>query len=54
MAAAGTPTPHDPVTRVRLQGVGHVRVHQHRPVTGRVKTISVKREGRGVLRHPRL
>ncbi|MFI0780779.1 RNA-guided endonuclease InsQ/TnpB family protein [Streptomyces sp. NPDC021212] len=39
-------TPHDPVTRVRLQGVGHVRVHQHRPVTGRVKTVSVKREGR--------
>lgn len=39
-------TPHDPVTRVRLQGVGHVRVHQHRPVKGRVKTVSVKREGR--------
>ncbi|MFF0106643.1 RNA-guided endonuclease InsQ/TnpB family protein [Streptomyces hirsutus] len=39
-------TPHDPHTRVRLQGVGHVRVHQHRPVRGRVKTISVKREGR--------
>ncbi|MDG4535945.1 transposase [Streptomyces sp. AV19] len=39
-------TPHDPVTRVRFQGVGHVRVHQHRPVRGRVKTISVKREGR--------
>ncbi|MFF1570082.1 RNA-guided endonuclease InsQ/TnpB family protein [Streptomyces sp. NPDC058293] len=39
-------TPHDPVTRVRLQGVGHVKVHQHRPVAGRVKTISVKREGR--------
>ncbi|MGY1498048.1 RNA-guided endonuclease InsQ/TnpB family protein [Streptomyces sp. QTS52] len=38
-------TPHDPVTRVRLQGVGHIRVHQHRPVRGRVKTISVKREG---------
>ncbi|WNZ06325.1 transposase [Streptomyces sp. 11x1] len=38
-------TPHDPVTRVRLQGVGHIRVHQHRPVHGRVKTISVKREG---------
>ncbi|MET7536832.1 transposase [Streptomyces sp. NPDC005507] len=38
-------TPHDPVTRVRLQGVGHVRVHQHRPVAGRVKTVSVKREG---------
>ena len=39
-------TPHDRVTRVRLQGVGHVRVHQHRPVKGRVKTVSVKREGR--------
>ncbi|MGX2993072.1 RNA-guided endonuclease InsQ/TnpB family protein [Streptomyces sp. JNUCC 64] len=38
-------TPHDPQTRVRLQGVGHVRVHRHRPVQGRVKTISVKREG---------
>ncbi|MFF0623407.1 RNA-guided endonuclease InsQ/TnpB family protein [Streptomyces sp. NPDC004296] len=39
------PTPHDVQTRVRLQGVGHVRVHQHRPVRGRVKTIGVKREG---------
>lgn len=39
-------TPHDPVTRVRFQGVGHVRVHRHRPVKGRVKTVSVKREGR--------
>ncbi|MEU8034583.1 transposase, partial [Streptomyces sp. NPDC049099] len=39
-------TPHDPATRVRLQGVGHVKVHQHRPVIGKVKTISVKREGR--------
>jgi putative transposase len=39
-------TPHDGQTRVRLQGVGHVRVHRHRPVRGRVKTISVKREGR--------
>jgi len=38
-------TPHDPVTRVRFQGVGHVKVHQHRPVTGTVKTVSVKREG---------
>jgi putative transposase len=38
-------TPHDPLTRVRLQGVGHVRVHQHRAVLGTVKTISVKREG---------
>ena len=32
--------------RVYLQGVGHVRVHQHRPVQGRVKTITLKREGR--------
>ncbi|MEU2395423.1 transposase [Streptomyces sp. NPDC007369] len=39
-------TPHEPVTRVRLQGVGHVRVHRHRPVVGIVKTISVKREGK--------
>ncbi|MFC5186926.1 RNA-guided endonuclease InsQ/TnpB family protein [Actinomadura harenae] len=39
-------TPRDTVTRVRLQGVGHIRVHQHRPVKGRVKTVSVKREGR--------
>ncbi|MFF6888463.1 RNA-guided endonuclease InsQ/TnpB family protein [Streptomyces sp. NPDC012421] len=39
-------TPHDAVTRVRSQGVGHVKVNQHRPVAGRVKTVSVKREGR--------
>ncbi|WP_282693669.1 transposase [Streptomyces sp. CC208A] len=39
-------TPHDPVTRVRFQGVGHVRVNQHRPVAGKVKTVSVKREGK--------
>jgi len=39
-------TPHDPATRVRLQGVGHVKVNQHRAVVGRVKTVSVKREGR--------
>lgn len=38
-------TPHDPVTRVRFQGVGHVKVNQHRPVVGNVKTVSVKREG---------
>lgn len=37
---------HPTATYVRLQGIGHVRVHQHRPVRGRVKTISVKREGR--------
>ncbi|MFJ8012717.1 RNA-guided endonuclease InsQ/TnpB family protein [Streptomyces sp. NPDC096339] len=39
-------TPHDPVTRVRFQGVGHVKVNQHRQVIGRVKTVSVKRERR--------
>ncbi|GAA2661182.1 transposase [Streptomyces vastus] len=38
--------PHDPVTRVRFQGVGHVKVNQHRPVVGKVKTVSVKREGK--------
>ncbi|MFJ3975577.1 RNA-guided endonuclease InsQ/TnpB family protein [Streptomyces sp. NPDC090021] len=38
-------TPHDPQTRVRFQGVGHVKVKQHRPVVGKVKTVSVKREG---------
>ncbi|GAA3109807.1 MULTISPECIES: RNA-guided endonuclease InsQ/TnpB family protein [Nonomuraea] len=37
---------HPSATFVRLQGIGHVRVHQHRPVLGRVKTISVKREGK--------
>ncbi|WP_440069969.1 RNA-guided endonuclease InsQ/TnpB family protein [Streptosporangium sp. OZ121] len=36
---------HPTVTFVRLQGIGHVRVHRHRPVKGRAKTISVKREG---------
>ncbi|WP_026214871.1 RNA-guided endonuclease InsQ/TnpB family protein [Nonomuraea coxensis] len=36
---------HPSATFVRLQGVGQVRVHRHRPVRGRVKTISVKREG---------
>ncbi len=38
-------TPNDRQMRVRLQGVGHVRVHRHRLVRGRVKTISVEREG---------
>ncbi len=32
--------------RVYLQGVGHVKVHAYRPVQGRVKTLSVKREGK--------
>ncbi|XVQ86323.1 RNA-guided endonuclease InsQ/TnpB family protein [Microbispora siamensis] len=36
---------HPSATFVRLQGIGHVRVHQHRPVQGRVKTISITREG---------
>jgi putative transposase len=36
--------PHPKVTRVYLAGIGHVRVHQHRPVKGRVKTITAKRE----------
>ncbi|QYC40666.1 putative transposase [Nonomuraea coxensis DSM 45129] len=36
---------HPAATFVRLQGIGHVRVNQYRPVRGRVKTISVKREG---------
>jgi putative transposase len=31
--------------RVYLQGIGHVKVHAHRSVPGRVKTISLKREG---------
>lgn len=34
------------IGRVHLQGIGHVKVHQHRPVEGTVKTISLKREGR--------
>jgi putative transposase len=33
-------------TRVRFQGVGHVKVNQHREVRGAVKTVSLKREGR--------
>ena len=37
--------PHAAATRVYLLGIGHVRVNQHRAVKGRVKTVSVKREG---------
>ena len=37
--------PHPKVTRVYLQGIGHVRVHQHRAVKGRVKIVTAKREG---------
>ncbi|GAA3683877.1 hypothetical protein GCM10022224_055600 [Nonomuraea antimicrobica] len=36
---------HPTATFVRLQGIGHVRIHQHRRVLGTVKTIGVKREG---------
>jgi putative transposase len=39
-------TPHDPVTRVRFQGVGSVKVNRHRSVAGKVKTVGVKREGK--------
>ncbi|MER7129818.1 RNA-guided endonuclease InsQ/TnpB family protein [Streptosporangium saharense] len=35
---------HPTATFVRLQGVGHVRVHRHRRVLGTVKTIGAKRE----------
>src|SRR6266487_522892 len=31
--------------RVYLHGLGQIRVHVHRPIEGRVKTITVKREG---------
>jgi putative transposase len=36
--------PHPKITRVSLGGIGHVRVHQHRAIKGRVKTITVKQE----------
>jgi putative transposase len=36
--------PHPTVTRAYFKGIGHVRVHQHRPVKGTVKTVTVKRE----------
>jgi putative transposase len=32
--------------RVYLQGIGQVKVHLHREVQGRVKTIQIKRQGR--------
>ncbi|MEJ1179566.1 MULTISPECIES: RNA-guided endonuclease InsQ/TnpB family protein [unclassified Pseudarthrobacter] len=37
---------HQTQARVRFQGVGDIKVKQHRAVTGRVKTVSAKREGR--------
>ena len=39
-------TPGSGQVRVYLQGVGQVRVHAHRKVVGRVKTITAKREGK--------
>ncbi|MEU0566920.1 transposase [Nonomuraea sp. NPDC005983] len=36
---------HPSATFVKLHGIGQVRVHQHRPVRGRVKQVEVKREG---------
>ena len=45
MAAAGTPPPTTRSPASACKGVGHGRVHQHRPVEGRVKTISVQRGG---------
>lgn len=32
--------------RAYFQGVGHIKVKQHRPINGRVTQISLKREGR--------
>ncbi|SKN10012.1 Probable transposase [Mycobacteroides abscessus subsp. massiliense] len=37
---------HPAAKRVYLQGIGQIKVHQHRAVAGRVKTIAVKRQGR--------
>jgi putative transposase len=30
--------------RLRVQGAGHIRIRLHRPVTGRIKTATIKRE----------
>ena len=47
-------TPHDPVTRVRFQGVGHVRVHQHRASdrAGSRRLASSARAGSGTSSSP--
>ena len=42
MVPAGCPSS----KRVYLQGIGQVKVHLHREVAGRVKTIQIKRQGR--------
>jgi putative transposase len=38
---------HPDTARVYLQGVGQVKVSAHRDVVGRVKTIQIRRQGRG-------
>jgi putative transposase len=30
---------------LRVQGVGEIPIKLHRPITGKIKTVSVKREG---------
>ncbi len=35
--------PHPTVTRVYFKGIGNVRVHQHRAIKGRIKTVTVRR-----------
>jgi putative transposase len=37
---------HPTTSRVYLQGIGQVKVSAHRPVSGRVKTLQIRREGR--------
>lgn len=37
---------HPTQTRVYFQGVGHVKVRQHRPVPGQVKLVTLRRQGR--------
>lgn len=39
------PTNRPDKARVYLQGIGHVRVHAHRPIQGRIKTIEITRTG---------
>lgn len=43
--------PNSGQVRVRIQGVGHLRVHAHRDVTGTIKTLTIKREGSGRRTH---
>ena len=50
----GIPSRTTALTRVYFKGVGHVRVHQHRGINGRVKTVTAKREGQALVRDPML